>query len=137
MNLLKYVLPILTKQTTQFISCSISRSYFSRNFLLSSLLWHDFKIQVKSRRGGTFLCLPLSVNIRQKHFFKLKAKYPSLILLIWMEQFWIWFGKILTKKHRNFYRFLKFFIFYLCVWLPNLGSDLLIDNIVRVSSADT
>ena len=136
-NLLKYVLPFLTKQTAQFFSCGISRSYFSRSFLLSFLLWYDFKIQVKSRRGGTFLCLALSVNVRQKHFFKLKAKYPSLIFLIWMEQCWIWFGQILTKKHRTFYRFLKFFKFYLCVWLSNLGSDLLIDNIVRVSSADT
>ena len=46
-NLLKYVLPFLTKQTAQFFSCGISRSYFSRSFLLSFLLWYDFKILAK------------------------------------------------------------------------------------------
>ena len=47
----------------------IGRSYFSRNWLLLLILWYDFKIQVKSRGGGIFLCLASSVNVRQKEFF--------------------------------------------------------------------
>ena len=49
-----------------YISRGISRSYFSGNFLLSLLLWYGFKILVKSRGGGTFLCLASSVNVWQK-----------------------------------------------------------------------
>ena len=64
-------------QSSYAISHSIGCSYFSRNFLLSFLLlWYEFKILVKSRGGGTFLCLSLSVNVWQKQFFYLKAKYP-------------------------------------------------------------
>ena len=38
-------------------------------------------ILLKSRGGGTFLCLVLSVNIRQKKFFlKLKTEYPVCFL---------------------------------------------------------
>ena len=52
MSLMKSVLPFLTNQTRQFSSGGIACSYFFGNFLLSSLLWYDFKILVKSRGGG-------------------------------------------------------------------------------------
>ena len=65
----------LTNQAAGFISCGIGHSNFSWNFILSFLLWYDFKILVKSRRGGTFLSVALSVNVCQKYFFQLKAKY--------------------------------------------------------------
>ena len=65
-SLLKTVLPFLVNQAARFIAGGIDRSYFSRNLLLSFLLWYDFKIQVKSRGGGTLLCLASSVNVRQK-----------------------------------------------------------------------
>ena len=60
--LLKSVLPFLTNQAVRFTSCGIGRCYFSGNFLLSFLLWYDFKILVKSRGGGTFLSLAPSVS---------------------------------------------------------------------------
>ena len=96
----------------QFISCGIGCSYFSQNLLLSFLLWYDFKIQIKSRGGGTFLCLALSVNVRQQSFFfKLKAKCPIF-------NFLDLFGTILNliqwkinKKRQNFCCFLKLFLF--------------------------
>ena len=68
---------------TQFIWHDIGLSYFSRNLLLLFLLWYDFKIQVESRGGGTFLCLASSVNVQQKLFFflKLKAKCPVFLFL--------------------------------------------------------
>ena len=52
MSLMKSVLPFLTNQTRPFSSGGIACSYFFGNFLLSSLLWYDFKILVKSRGGG-------------------------------------------------------------------------------------
>ena len=64
-SLLKSVLPFLTNQATRFISRGIGHFYFSGSFLLSFLLWYDFKILVKSRGGGTFLWLASSVNVRQ------------------------------------------------------------------------
>ena len=45
MSLLKSVLPF--NQAAWFISHGIGCSYFSRNFLVSFLLWYDFKILVK------------------------------------------------------------------------------------------
>ena len=60
--LLKSVLPFLTNQAARLTSRAIGRSYFSGNFLLSFLLWYDFKILVKSRGGGTFLSLAPSVS---------------------------------------------------------------------------
>ena len=65
-------------------SCTIyltwyHHSYFSGNFLLSFLLWYDFKILVKSRGGGTFLSLASSVLFGRSiffFFFQFKAKYP-------------------------------------------------------------
>ena len=65
-SLLKSVLPCLTNQAPRFISRGIDRSYFSGNFLLSFLLWYDFKILVKSREGGMFLSLAPSVNAWRK-----------------------------------------------------------------------
>ena len=59
----------LTNQSARFISCGIGHSYFLGNFQPSILLWYDFKIDVKSRRGGTFLCQALSVNIWKTCFF--------------------------------------------------------------------
>ena len=60
----------------------ISESYFWGDFPLSFLLLYDFMILLKSRGGGTFLCLVLSVNIRQKKFFlKLKTEYPVFCFL--------------------------------------------------------
>ena len=53
----------MTNQAAQFISRGIGRSYFSGNFLLSFLLWYDFKILVKSRGGGTFLSIASFVNV--------------------------------------------------------------------------
>ena len=68
-------LPFLTNQAARFISRGIGRSYFSENFLLPFLSWYDFTILVKSRGGGTFLSLALSVDVWQKLlFFQLKAK---------------------------------------------------------------
>ena len=65
-------------QSNHMIYLTCYRSLFSRDFLLSFLLWYHFKILVKSRGGGTtFLCLASSVNIWLKYFFfQLKAKYP-------------------------------------------------------------
>ena len=81
-SLLKSVLPFLTNQAARFISRGIGRSYFSGNFLLSFLLWYDFKILVKSRGGGTFLSLASSVNVWQKQFFfQLKAEYLAFHFL--------------------------------------------------------
>ena len=95
----------LSNQAAQFISRGISHSYISGNFLLSFLLWYDFKILVKSRRGGIFLCLALSVNVRQEFFFFIwMLNILSFIFLIWTEQFWIWFSQKLTKKvKKNFF----------------------------------
>ena len=91
---LKSVLLFLTNQTVWFISRGIGPSYFSKNFLLPFLLWHNFKILVKSRGGGTFLCLALSDNIRQKKLsFNWKLNILYFIFLIWTEQFWIWFSR--------------------------------------------
>ena len=63
------VLPFLTNEAARFISHGIGRFYFSGNLLLTFLLWYDLKILVKSREGGTFLCLASSVNVKQKEFF--------------------------------------------------------------------
>ena len=52
-----------TNQAARIISGGIGRSYFSGNFLLSSILWYDFKILVKTRGRGTFLSVALSVNL--------------------------------------------------------------------------
>ena len=57
---------VFANQTARFTSRGIGRSYFSGNFLLSFLLWYDFKILVKSRGRGTFLSLALSINVWQK-----------------------------------------------------------------------
>ena len=118
------------------ISYGIGRSYFSGNFL-SFLLWYDFKIRVKSWGGGTFLSLALSVNVWQKYFFSnWKLNIWSFIFLIWTEQFWIWFRWKLTKTV-EISLFFKVFVILPPVWLSNLGSDLSMDNIVWLGSADT
>ena len=65
-SLLKTVLAFF--QAAQFILCDIGHPYFSQNLLLSFLLWYDFKIQFKSRGGGTFLYLASSVKIRLNFF---------------------------------------------------------------------
>ena len=59
----------LNNQAARFISRGIRSSYFSRNLLQSFLLLKDFRIRVKLRRGGTFLCLASSVNVQKKIFF--------------------------------------------------------------------
>ena len=105
----------LSNQAAQFISRGISHSYISGNFLLSFLLWYDFKILVKSRRGGIFLCLALSVNVRQEFFFFIwMLNILSFIFLIWTEQFWIWFSQKLTKnvKKNFFFNFSSFYPLY-------------------------
>ena len=73
---LKNVLLFLTNQTVQFISRGYIVCFcFSENLLLRFLLWHDFKILVKSRQERTFSCLSVACNIQQKYFFfLLKAK---------------------------------------------------------------
>ena len=111
MSLLKSVLPFLTNQATRLILRGIGRSYFSGNFLLSFLLWYDFKILVKSKGGGTFSCLALSVNIQQKwFFFNWKLNIPSFIFLIWMEQFWVWLcQKLKTSKFPLFFKSFPYF----------------------------
>ena len=68
----------------------------------SSIIPDGFAILIKSRRGVTFLCLASSVNVQQKYFFPLKTKYPSLIFLVWTEQFWIWLSRKLTKNVKIF-----------------------------------
>ena len=69
-------------------------------------------------------------------FFQLKAKYPVLHVLD-LD------GRILNvilpknfKKHQNFHHFLKLSLFSPCMIL-NLGSDLSVDDIVQLGSADT
>ena len=84
----------LTNQAARFISRGIGCSYFSRNFLLSFLLWYDFEILVKSTWGGTFLCLASSASVWQKHFFcNWKLNIPSFIFLIWT-------GKICSVRNK-------------------------------------
>ena len=60
------------------ISHDIACSYFLENLLVSFFLWYDFKVLVKLKGGGTFLCLAFLclLNIQQSWFFKVKAKYP-------------------------------------------------------------
>ena len=55
---LRNVLRVFTEKCFAVFCCS----YFSGNFLISFLLWYDFKIPVKSRGGGTFLSLAPSVS---------------------------------------------------------------------------
>ena len=89
---------VFDQSSCTIISRGIGRSYFSGNFLLSFLLWYDFKILVKSRGGGTFLSLALSVNaLRSNFLFNWKLNMSSFIFLIWTEEFWIWFRWKLTK----------------------------------------
>ena len=100
-------------QSNHVIYLTCYRSLFSRDFLLSFLLWYHFKILVKSRGGGTtFLCLASSVNIWLKYFFfNWKLNILSFIFLIWMEQFWIWFSQKSTKKCQNLHHLLRFSLF--------------------------
>ena len=132
---------ILKNQAAWFISRGISRSYFSRNFLQSFLLWYDFKILVKSRGGGTFSCLASSVLTfgRSNFFFNWKLNILSFIFLIWTKQFWIWLSwKFSQQKLSKFPSFLKFFLIAPPVWHSNdIRSDLSINNIVQLGSADT
>ena len=74
--------------------------WFSGNFLLSFLLRYDFKILLKSRGGGTFLCLALTFgrSFFFFFFFNWKLNIPSFIFLICTEQCWIWFSQKLTKN---------------------------------------
>ena len=112
-SLLKSVLPCLTNQAPRFISRGIDRSYFSGNFLLSFLLWYDFKILVKSRGGGTFLSLASSVNVWQKQFFfQLKAEYLAFHFLDLSETILNLMQVKINKNRQNFHRFLKFSLFY-------------------------
>ena len=68
---------IFDQSPNLYNSCGKDCFYFSGNLLLPFLLWHDFKIVVKSRgRGNIFSCLPLSNNNQQKYFFSIKAKCP-------------------------------------------------------------
>ena len=109
-SLLKSPLPFLTNKIVRFISCGISRFYFSGNFLLSFLLWYNFKILVKSRDGGIFSCLASSANVWQKFFFfQLKAKYPVFHFLDLNGAISNLIQPKINKKRRNFHRFLKFF----------------------------
>ena len=61
MSLPKCVLPFLTNQVAQFISCGdIGCFYFSGNTLLLQFLlstWFQDSIQIKAREGSTFSCL--------------------------------------------------------------------------------
>ena len=138
------VLLFLTNQAAWFISRGIGGSYFSRNFVLSFILWYDLKILVKSRGGGTFLCLGLSVNVWQKYFFSIWIlNVQSFIFLIWMEQFRIWFSWKLSKNIEifivfyNFHCFFFNFPYFTPSTLLNLGSDLSNDDIVQLGSAGT
>ena len=104
---------VLTNQAAQFISRGIGRSYFSRNFLLWFLTWYFFRILVKPRRGGTFLCLASSVNVLQKYFcFHLKAKYPAFHFLDLDETILNLILPKINKKRQNFHRLLKFSLFH-------------------------
>ena len=119
------------------MSRGIGRSYFSRNFLLWFLTWYYFRILVKPRRGGTFLCLASSVNVLQKHFFFIwRLNIPPFIFLTCTKQFWIWFCRKL-KKTSKFSSLIKVFLILPPVWLSNLRSDLSVGNIVQLGLADT
>ena len=129
-SLLKSVLPFLTNQAVRFILCGIGHSYFSGNFLLSFLLWYDFKILVKSRGGGTFLYLASSVNIQQKQFFfQLKAKYPIFHFLDLDRTILNLIKSKINKKMSKFPLFFKVFLILPPVRHSNFGSCLSIDNI--------
>ena len=128
---------VLSYQAARFISRGIGRSYFSRNFLLWFLTWYYFRILVKPRRGGTFLCLASSVNVLQKHFFFIwRLNIPPFIFLTCTKQFWIWFCRKL-KKTSKFSSLIKVFLILPPVWLSNLRSDLSVGNIVQLGLADT
>ena len=102
----KSVLPFLTNQVGHFISQGMSHYYFSRNFLLSFLLWYDFKIQ----GGSKFLCLSSSVNNRivcQQFFFNWKLNIVFHVLDLDKTILNLIKPKI-TKKHQNFHHFFKF-----------------------------
>ena len=104
---------VLSYQAARFISRGIGRSYFSRNFLLWFLTWYYFRILVKPRRGGTFLCLASSVNVLQKFFFfHLKAKYSGFHFLDLDETILNLILPKINKKRQNFHRLLKSSLFY-------------------------
>ena len=75
MSLVKSILLFLNNQAALFISRGIGRSYFSGNFPLSyhSFNGITFEILVKSRGGGTFLSLALSVKVWQKQVFSIES----------------------------------------------------------------
>ena len=117
MSLLKSVLPFLTNQAARFIPRAIGRSYFSGSFLLSFLLWYDFKILVKSRGGYNFTIVQFYVShclltFGRSNFFHLKAKYPVFHFLDLDGTISNLIQPKINKKRQNFYRFLKVSLFY-------------------------
>ena len=106
--------------------------------LLSFLSWYEFKIQIKSRGRGTFLCLVYCLLTfgRSCFFLNWKLNVPCFIFLICRKQFWIWFSQKLTKTSKFLLSF-KVILILPPVWLLNLGSDLSINNIVQLDLADT
>ena len=86
------------------------------------LSWYDFRILVKSRRGGAFLCL---LTFDRINFFQLKAKYPVFHSLDLEGTILNLIQPKINRKHQNFHCFLKFSIFY-----SLYSSDLSSENIV-------
>ena len=112
MSLLKSVLLFLTNQATQFISRGISCSYYSGNFLPSFLLWYDRRFQSSQWERVQFYFQHCLLTFGRSNFFQLKAKYP---IFHFLDLYGTIFNLILlkiSKKYRNFHRFLKFSLFY-------------------------
>ena len=107
MSLLKCMLPFLTNQVAQFISCGdIGCFYFSGNRLLLPFLlpaWFQDSSQIKAREGCTFSCLSIVCLLltfsRTRSIFLLNVQ--SFTFWIWSEEFWIWFVHISKFKGKT------------------------------------
>ena len=107
MSLPKCVLPFLTNQVTQFISCGdIGCFYFSGNALLLQFLlpaWFQDSIQIKAREGSTFSCFSIVCLLlrfsRTRSIFLLNVQ--SFTFSIWSEEFWIWFFHVSKFKGKT------------------------------------
>ena len=137
MSLLKSALPFSTNQAARFISRGIGRSFFSGNFLLSFLLCYDYKILVKSRVGYIFKSSIVCKNLAGVIFLSLESRISHLSFS--------WSGRNNSEfdvgeneqKPSKFPLLFKVFIILPPLWLSSLGSDVSINNIVRLGSADT
>ena len=59
---------LLTNQAARFISHGIGCSYFSRNFLLSILLWYDLRFYSNQGRGHIFMSSNVCQHLTEVFF---------------------------------------------------------------------